>query len=88
MSSRNRTVDRPMNFTRSFAITPSDSVDLDEDCWGLLVTGTGDLAFELADDDSGDTTALTSVNANVMISGLKIRKVLSTGTTATVRGLS
>ena len=61
-----------------FLITPSDDNDLPETANGIRVGGAGDVAIETI---QGDSLTLT-VTAGESVY-FKIRKVLSTGTTAT-----
>jgi hypothetical protein len=72
MSMRN--ANTPSGFA---AVTKSDSTFVD--FMGIYVGGTGDVAVE---DGAGNSTTFPSVPAGLIIPG-RIRRVLSTGTTAT-----
>ena len=74
---------RKDSYLDSFAITPHDTNDLTDPSQALLVVATGNLSIELV---KGGTVALTAVAANTILP-LACKKVLSTGTTATVVGL-
>ncbi len=63
----------------AFAITPSDSSELSAIIRQLYVGVTGDVKVISA---GGSTITHVAVPAGAYISGLRIRKVLSTGTTA------
>lgn len=70
---------------KAIAVTPSDTEDLPGGTAlrGLYVTATGNVVFH---DGSGVTNTLTAVAANTHID-IQAKRVLATGTTATVRAL-
>lgn len=72
---------------QSFPITPNDAADFTPVVRKLWIGGAGDLAFVL--DKDGDSEIITvTVAAGQILTGLKIRRVMATGTTATlIRGL-
>lgn len=70
-------------FAKTFAITPNDSADLGRPCEGLLVSATGNVVFH---NNDGQSVTITGAAAGQHIP-VKVRRVLSTGTTATVYGL-
>lgn len=67
-------------FARTFPITPSDSADLTTPCDGLLVTVAGNLVFR---NTAGVSITITGAAAGQHIP-IKTRRVMATGTTATV----
>jgi hypothetical protein len=70
-------------FAKTFAITPSDSADLTQPCEGLLVCAAGNVVFR---NQAGSDVTITGAAAGQHIP-VKVRRVMSTGTTATVVGL-
>lgn len=66
-----------------FAITPNDGADLGTVPTALLITGAGTLAVK---GSSGTTVSLGSVAVGQIIP-LRARRIMATGTTATVVGL-
>lgn len=82
MSSRVTSASDPAYATA--AVTPNDDNDLvTKATGGLFVTAVGNVAFH---DMSGNVVTLTAVAANTRIP-IQARRVLSTGTTATVIAL-
>lgn len=82
MSSRVTSASDPAYSTA--AVTPNNSTDLvTKATGGLFVTAVGNVAFH---DMDGNTVTLTAVAANTRIP-IQARRVLSTGTTATVIAL-
>lgn len=66
------------------AVTPNDTTDLARPATkGLFVSATGNVSFITT---GGDTVSLTSVAANTLLP-FSIKRVRSTGTTATVLAL-
>lgn len=65
------------------AVTKSDVANLpDGVCAGLICSGTGNVNIVLADD--GDAQAfVVAITAGVPLLGMRIKKVMSTSTTAT-----
>lgn len=79
-SSHNTSLNSPAR--SAFAITPSDSIDLPETTRAIYTGVGGTMVCILA----GDTTAVTfdSLPAGVVIP-LRIRRILSTGTTSSMQ---
>jgi hypothetical protein len=74
-------------YITSMAVTPSDTEDLPRSpCRGLLVTAVGNLAIIPLNNADAATIALLAVAANTFIP-IAARRVLATGTTATVVAL-
>ena len=63
----------------AFAITPSDTEDLEQVTRGLYVGVSGDVKVDMA---NGDAVTFVSLAAGV-IHPLRVRRVYSTGTAAT-----
>jgi hypothetical protein len=61
-----------------FAVTPSDSTDLDQAARGLYVGTAGDVALVTL---NGDSITLKNLSAGV-VHPIAARRILSTGTTA------
>lgn len=68
-----------VNSSRAAAVTPNDGVDLADFAKELYVSGTGDVAVITV---GGDTVTFTAVPAGTVLP-IRVRRVLSTGTTAT-----
>jgi hypothetical protein len=65
------------------AVTPADATALpDGVCAGLICSGTGNVNVVLADDLDAQAIVI-AMTANVPLLGFKIKKVMSTSTTAT-----
>ena len=64
----------------AFAVTPSDSTELTVGRAIWVGTG-GDLAVQMANDEDADTVIFKNVSDGVLLP-FEVRKVLSTGTTA------
>ena len=64
---------------RGFSITPSDTVDLEHNTRALYVGVSGDVALITV---SGDQFTLVGLTAGIF-HPLRVRRILSTGTTAT-----
>ena len=70
---------------RSRAITPSDTVDLPNGpVKSLIVTADGDVSFLPVDNPDDDPVTITGLSVGNDVPFI-IRRVLATGTTATVR---
>lgn len=70
-------------FRRTAAVVPSDAADnVSGPTVGLLVTTAGNVAF-IPKDNASASIAMTAVPVNTIINTVA-RRVLSTGTTATV----
>jgi hypothetical protein len=69
----------------AFAITPADGSDLSKKAYGLYVGGAGDVAVHMVNEDAGeeDTSVVFAGCPAGMILPIIVRRVLSTGTTAT-----
>lgn len=65
--------------SRAFAITPNDSTDLTRWTRSVYVGGSGNLSVILV----GDTAAVTFTNLQAGYHPLRVKRVRSTGTTAT-----
>ena len=66
----------------SFAIVPSDTEDTDKPISKILVGGAGNIKLVLEKDV--DANAITvAVTAGQLLTGLRVRKIFATGTTAT-----
>ena len=72
------------SYVAAAAVTPNDGVDLPlKPCQALLVTATGNLSVVM---EAGGQIDLTGVTANTLLP-LRVSRVRSTGTTATVVAL-
>jgi len=70
---------------RTVTVTPSDDNDIElSPAQGLLVTAAGDVVFVCADDADDNTTTITGCQVGDFIN-FAVRRVLATGTTATVK---
>lgn len=69
---------------QSIAITPSDTISLVRPITSLYVGGAGNISVELVKDIPGSGSVLMSVPAGTYLDGMVIRKILATGTTATL----
>ena len=68
---------------QSYDIVPSDTVDISPQVSKIWVGGAGNISFVLAKD--GDTEIVTvAVVVGQILEGLRIRRVMATGTTATL----
>lgn len=68
--------------TRSFAITPNDSADLDVGTRWFYVGVAGDVKITLVDDPPGHTGVVLK-GMTVGMHRIAVRRVYATGTTAT-----
>lgn len=73
----------PHSFAKAFAVTPNDSNDLAQPCDALFVAAAGNIVCR---NQIGQDITITSATVCSVIP-FKVRRVLSTGTTATVVGL-
>jgi hypothetical protein len=64
------------------AVTPSDSADLPTVARGLYTGAGGNIAVYMEGDDSNTSVAFASAAAGITLP-IRVRRVLSTGTTAT-----
>lgn len=72
---------RPVQFQNVQAITPSDSTTYDPPLRAIYVGGAGNVALTFTDDT---TAVLTAIAIGVVHPFNNVKKVLSTGTTATL----
>lgn len=70
-------------YSRTFPVTPNDGVDLMVPCEALLVNVAGNLVFR---NTVGTDITITGAVAGQVIP-IKTRRVLATGTTATVTAM-
>ena len=77
MKTYERTITSPPE--HAFAVTPSDTVDIDASSRALYVGGAGNLAVIMV---GGETVTLTAVPAGMLLP-LRVDRVLAIGTTAT-----
>ena len=73
--------DKPVRFQNVQAITPSDSTVYSPPLQAIYVGGAGNIALTFTDDS---TAVFTAVTIGVIHSFGQVKKVLSTGTTATL----
>ncbi len=67
----------------AYRVVPSDSADLSQTSRGIYIGGTGHLVVEMINDPVG-TTVLWSALPVGTILPIQVRKILATGTTATL----
>lgn len=71
---------------RGLTVVPSDSTDLPVGAKAITVLEAGSLAFVPLDNDDGDSIAYEAVQVG-FIAPFLVRRVLATGTTATVAAI-
>lgn len=73
-------IDSPARYAE--AVTPSNSADLPTVARGLYTGAGGSIAVYMEGDDSGTSVVFSDAPAGAVIP-IRVRRVLSTGTTAT-----
>lgn len=71
-------------FAKAYPITPNDSTDIGQACEGLFVAVAGNIVLTPA--QGGSNITCTACPAGTFIP-IKVKRVLATGTSATVVGL-
>lgn len=75
------TIDSPAR--KAFNIAPNNATDLAIATKAIYIGGAGTLSVELVGDEPGSSVTFTGISAGSLLP-IRVRKVLATGTTATL----